>query len=57
MDGIEAIYEHCGESKNYFIYEPEEGAELTGKLYIRKSAATETPEKIRVILSTDGVDL
>lgn len=58
MDGIEAIYEHAGESKNYFIYEPEEGSELMGKMYVRKSATSGPPtEKIRVIITTDGVDL
>jgi len=51
MDGIEAIYEYIGESKNYYIYEPEEGSELMGKMYVRKVATSGPPEKhIRVTL-------
>lgn len=57
MDGIEAIYDHTGESKNYFIYEPEEGSELMGKLYVRKSAVTGGPTKqIKLIISEVEAD-
>ena len=48
MDNLEVGYIAAGESKNCYIYEPEEGAETMGKIYIRKSAVTGQPARILV---------
>lgn len=37
-DALEVEFTLTGESKNCYIYEPEEGGDCVSKLYVRKSA-------------------
>lgn len=57
MDNLEVIYNHTGESKNCYIYEPEDGADVIGKIYVRKSAiAGPPPVSITMTLNDNEAD-
>lgn len=45
-----------GETKNCYIFEPEEGDEIVSKIYIRKSAFTGKPARIRVCVEENPAD-
>lgn len=39
-----------GETKNCYVFEPDEGSELVSKIYIRKSVFTGKPASITVCI-------
>jgi len=57
MDNLEVIYNLTGESKNCYIYGPEDGADVIGPIYVRKSAiAGPPPVSITMTLNDNEAD-
>lgn len=48
---IEETIELSGETKNCYVFEPDEGSEIVSKIYVRKSVFTGKPAAIVVCIA------
>lgn len=53
---LEVQYNYTGDSKNCYIFEPEEGGDAVGKLYVRKSVLAGPPPASVMVAITEIED-